>query len=541
MPNKLISINQDKAPGTQLPAVVNAEIQRVTGAPANVTALNTKLDEFKAWTVNELMGLAEAVQAGGGGGVDEAAVTALIEAQLTAMGPAIQQAIASQLGRLTDRADLNVSTAGDGPFVFETNNLTGAQHKTGIDFRTQRDGEIAVNGKRVLTTDDALATGSVDTATLSNQLLMLQSRIDDLEAEMAEKVTMANVQGLLTGFATAQTVTALTGRVTDLEGSTALKQARWVTEALTGDTTANAVQISNAVDGLARLAFVQEQFGNFNDLTQADLTSLAQGLEAIPATYITKENAYEKFNELFAAVAGLSAGGGGLTPEQVEAAIADAVAAGVATLETRVEQYVAQNDTKVQAVTSDVQTMWDTYAEQPGGTVRNFVDFYTNLTAFIPASMQSATVLQQLMDAFAVKANATVADVQANYIQAMSDYVQNLEQWANQTFGEVVEYVSVEVENLKAALAALPAGGSVDLSGYAKITDTNQVLTAKSITVEAVKVGGGVLVYVDDEYGNRLRLIDPGVTAVEDAGIVVTHLDLVDILGPGNELPAKGE
>lgn len=181
--NKLISINQTKPAGSQLPAVVNAEIQRVTGAPANVTALNTKLDEFKTWVVNELMGLAEAVQAAGGGGVDEAAVTALIEAQLTGMGPAIQQAIASQVGRLTDRADLNVSTAGDGPFVFETNNLTGAQYSTGIDFQTKLDGQVTVNGKRVLTEDDALASGGVDTAAINNQLLLLQSRIDDLEAE----------------------------------------------------------------------------------------------------------------------------------------------------------------------------------------------------------------------------------------------------------------------------------------------------------------------------------------------------------------------
>jgi hypothetical protein len=93
--------------------------------------------------------------AGGAGGVTQAQVDASIEKALTDAGPAIQAAIASQVGRVTDRMSLDSTKAGDGPVVFETNNLTSAQHKVGVDFVTQRGGEVSVNGKRVLTVDDA--------------------------------------------------------------------------------------------------------------------------------------------------------------------------------------------------------------------------------------------------------------------------------------------------------------------------------------------------------------------------------------------------
>lgn len=421
------------------------------------------------------------LQTGGSGGLSQAQVQALIDTAVAALpatgvtlaqveaavqqamvdaGPAIQAAVASQVGKLTDKVTFNVSTAGDSPFVVETNNFTGAQHKVGVDFVTQRDGEVTVNGKRVLTVDDALeaAGGGIDQAAVAAAVAAatssLSARVLQLEADMAERVTMANVQGLLTGYAAAQSVAELTGRVTELEGSTALRQARWVTEALTGDTTANATQINTAVAGLARTAFVQEQFANFNDLLSADINQTAQ------------------------------------------------------------------------------------------------------------LALAEQAKLQAVMDVFGSKTGSSVADVKNNW-EGLAQYAQSVENWANQTIGEVVEYIAVELEALKAAIAALPTGGSVygewiaqaltgtlgatlaevnravealarktDLAPYAKTTDTEQIITAKSIVVDGIKVAGGVLTYVDDEYGNRLRLIDPGVTDVADMGIVVVHHDLAEILAP---------
>ena len=107
------------------------------------------------------------------------------------VGPAIQQAVASQVNKINDRLTLNSTKADDSPVVVETNNLTGAQHKVGIDFVTQRDAPVTVNGHRVLTTEDALAAGGagIDQAALEAAVQAatapLLARIDTLEADLA--------------------------------------------------------------------------------------------------------------------------------------------------------------------------------------------------------------------------------------------------------------------------------------------------------------------------------------------------------------------
>jgi hypothetical protein len=139
--------------------------------------------------------------AGGAGGVTQAQVDASIEKALTDAGPAIQAAIASQVGRVTDRMSLDSTKAGDGPVVFETNNLTSAQHKVGVDFVTQRGGEVSVNGKRVLTVDDALEAsgGSIDQAALEAAVQAatapLLARIAALETKLDTEI--ANTMGYI--------------------------------------------------------------------------------------------------------------------------------------------------------------------------------------------------------------------------------------------------------------------------------------------------------------------------------------------------------
>ena len=264
-------------------------------SPAGGGSLGSGITTTSGLTQAQVQAIVDAaianLPAGGAGGVTQAQVDAAIQQAFVDAGPAIQAAVASQVGKLTDRVTFNVSTAGDSPFVVETNNFTGAQHKVGVDFVTQRDGEVTVNGKRVLTVDDALeaAGGGIDQAAVEAAVAAatssLSARVLQLETEMNERVTMANVQGLLTGFATAQQMTALTGRVTDLEGSTALRQARWVTEALTGDTTANSTQINNAVAGLARTAFVQEQLANATAYVDQLSSDVAGALDQVRVEY----------------------------------------------------------------------------------------------------------------------------------------------------------------------------------------------------------------------------------------------------------------
>ena len=103
--------------------------------------------------------LADLDLSGVGGGLDEDAVNALIEAALAGVGPVIMQAVQSQVGKVSDRLTIHSTRAGDGAVVIETNNLTGAQHKVGINFKTQRGGEITIDDKRVLTVDDILEAG----------------------------------------------------------------------------------------------------------------------------------------------------------------------------------------------------------------------------------------------------------------------------------------------------------------------------------------------------------------------------------------------
>jgi hypothetical protein len=59
-------------------------------------------------------------------------------------------------------------------------------------------------------------------------------------------------------------------------------------------------------------------------------------------------------------------------------------------------------------------------------------------------------------------------------------------------------------------------------------------LTIKSITLDGIKFTGNgeVLTSYDDDYGNRLRLFTEKMTDPAEAGILVTHNDLADLIPP---------
>jgi|688.fasta_scaffold247316_1 hypothetical protein len=139
-------------------------------------------DQVNALIAAALAGLPEALTA------DE--VDAQIEAKLTMMGPAIQQAVASQAGKVNDRMTLHKTDSGDGDFIIETNNMTGAQWKVGVNVVLQRGADFKIDGNRVLTTADALEAGGggIDQAALEAAVqaatAALTDRIDGLQNQV---------------------------------------------------------------------------------------------------------------------------------------------------------------------------------------------------------------------------------------------------------------------------------------------------------------------------------------------------------------------
>ena len=98
--------------------------------------------------------------------LDEAAVVALLEQQLAALGPMIVMAVQSQMTAMPDRIRLNVTDASAGAkVVIEALNLTATNaipNPVSMDIEVPG-GTLSVNGKRVAMTEDVeLFTGLVE-------------------------------------------------------------------------------------------------------------------------------------------------------------------------------------------------------------------------------------------------------------------------------------------------------------------------------------------------------------------------------------------
>ena len=119
-----------------------------------------------------------------------------------------------------------------------------------------------------------------------------------------------------------------------------------------------------------------------------------------------------------------------------------------------------------------------------------------------------------------------VGDLQDSRIPALEEQLAELTTYSIGTFATQTA-LTAAVTPVSTALAG--KADRTDLAAYAKATDASQVITAKSLVVEAIRVGSGILTYFDDEYGNRLRLFESSATTSADAGIVVVHTDLADL------------
>jgi len=138
------------------------------------------------------------------GTTDEAAVVAIIEAKLTDFAPMIQQAIQSQFNAMPDRIRLNTTGANATIEVLNltANPTTGGQNVSALDIEAEA---LTVNGKRVLTVDDALeaAGGSVEQAAVEAVVAAatapLLERIAELELQQAQQQnTIGNIRQEIT-------------------------------------------------------------------------------------------------------------------------------------------------------------------------------------------------------------------------------------------------------------------------------------------------------------------------------------------------------
>jgi hypothetical protein len=114
------------------------------------------------------------------GTTDQAAVEAIIEAKLTEFGPMIQAAVQSQFKAMPKSIRLNTD---DGKVSIEGLDISGPNKPVSLDMELP-DGSLSVNGKRVLTVDDAIDPSGVDTAAVEAALAPLKNQIAGLENQV---------------------------------------------------------------------------------------------------------------------------------------------------------------------------------------------------------------------------------------------------------------------------------------------------------------------------------------------------------------------
>jgi hypothetical protein len=113
-------------------------------------------------------------------GLGEPAVLELLEEKLTEFGPMIQQAIQSQFKAMPKSIRLNTD---DGKVSIEGLDISGPNKPVSLDMELP-DGSLSVNGKRVLTVDDAIDPSGVDTAAVEAALAPLKNQIAGLENQV---------------------------------------------------------------------------------------------------------------------------------------------------------------------------------------------------------------------------------------------------------------------------------------------------------------------------------------------------------------------
>jgi hypothetical protein len=419
-------------------------------------------------------------------GTDEATVEALIEAKLVDIGPVIQQAVASNASKLGDRITLNDGTAADGKVIIETNNLTGAQHKVDLDVVTQRDGVLMVNGKRVLTTEDALnaAGGSIDQAAVEAAVAAatapLLTRIAALEAAVADKASKGEVSSDI-NTAKLQLKDYTDGMITAVSAGcdqnlvTAKNYAETVGarvgEAAAGELAAVRDETLNYSGGLiSQFATdlgikLERDFAKKADATvvdslavkqQSDVDALSQQVSELgdSSTALVEELAANvvvelekkadkiEFHEVKQALWWQTVtwlGRASFDPNNGDF-VADVTAA-----VARIKKLLTDVDGLGQGDGSTLaQHILDTFTGIENAKPENLTQWFTNFEAFVNGVMTDVpatkATVQQIIDAFGGNPNSAIGVV-LGWREAVEQWMQEHDDANQQTFGEIVQFV----------------------------------------------------------------------------------------------------
>lgn len=431
-----------------------------------------------------------AAQPGGGDTAAQLAAVAEqiaeIQGNFAQMGPAVGEAIQSAVKALPDRITLNVN-GGDAPskVTIASHNFDTPRQPVDIDFDPMFGGQVTLRGKRLLTVDDALAAagGGIDqaaveavvaaaTAGLRAEIDALKEQNKQLMVSLTQKSepTLADVAGLN------------------------LPEALIY---LFNNVPAND-QVQAALDTKADKSAVQGVMDVLGGRKGATLVHVEQGWQSL-IDYISN------------------------VEQWANATVAEVIDYVVTDFATKAELAAAATQ-----LTTALQAMIDAIAG-PGSAPSNVTDFFTELKDQIA---NVGTHITEYVD----EAMAAGFDEKLPIIlEALSQHLENtLAIFTSGTPGQVV--TPAQLTQLLADIArdyATKQQVDAALAAYAKKDDSDQEIVARVISTRGIlfTTTNEVLAPVDyEDYGTRVSLLPKNATSLDDAGIVVVHTDLADLV-----------
>ena len=482
---------------------------------------------------------------------NNAQAIAEIKEDFAQIGPALFEAIQSGMKALPSRITLNVeSTLDNDRVVIEAHQLKPPpnpptdERAVDIDLEPYKNGVLRVKGKRVLTTDDVLevAGGAIDqvaleaaveaaTADLRAELADLKKKHQDLLDAITYKIGADSTD--VAGMNFPLIIQHLFNSVPDNQQVQAALDQK-------ADKTEMAVALSNKVDN----DYFQDLYGTTHSLAEATKWELQRTWNALGGKDWGDQTA-EWDGTLADVDAFVKTSGKASTNIQ---GLLDAMASKKnATLADAVSGFV-------QAMPEALQDLDQRYNQLCNEIVEYMVTTYPEkvelekLEATVLAIMQAlgGSTPQELNEVYSTL-NETIGlaiteginEKVPEILQALSLHLENVLAIFNS--GGTTGVTPTQLTELAAEIARVYATKealTAELKKYAKLDDDGQEITAALVTTRGVRfsINDEVLVPIDfPDYGTRMSVIPRTAVSTDDAGIVVLHTDLEDLIsGAGN-------